>query len=69
MEQQNKVAFITGSSRGIGKACAFEFAQRGYDVILHCGHAIDLAKQTAKTWSQPHSFAIRQSSGQAKPTA
>ena len=31
----NRVAMITGSSRGMGKAEAYEFASRGYDVIVH----------------------------------
>ena len=31
----NKVAMITGSSRGMGKAEAYEFAKRGYDVVVH----------------------------------
>lgn len=31
----NKVAMITGSGRGMGKAEAYEFASRGYDVIVH----------------------------------
>lgn len=31
----NKVALITGSSRGMGKAEAFEFAKNGYDVIIN----------------------------------
>jgi NAD(P)-dependent dehydrogenase (short-subunit alcohol dehydrogenase family) len=29
-----KVAFITGASRGIGKACAIEMAAAGYDVAI-----------------------------------
>lgn len=28
------VAFVTGASRGVGKACAVELAHRGYDVAL-----------------------------------
>lgn len=31
----NRVAMITGSSREMGKAEAYEFASRGYDVIIH----------------------------------
>lgn len=31
----NKVAMITGSSRGMGKAEAYEFASRGYDIVVH----------------------------------
>jgi citronellol/citronellal dehydrogenase len=29
-----KVAFITGASRGIGKACAHRFARAGYNVVI-----------------------------------
>ncbi|HTO58780.1 MAG TPA: SDR family NAD(P)-dependent oxidoreductase, partial [Pseudomonadales bacterium] len=28
-----KVAFITGASRGIGKQLAIDFAARGYDIV------------------------------------
>jgi NAD(P)-dependent dehydrogenase (short-subunit alcohol dehydrogenase family) len=30
----NKVAFITGASRGIGRGCALELARRGFDLVL-----------------------------------
>ena len=37
-----KTALITGASRGIGKAIAYEFARNGYDLYLTCKNNFDL---------------------------
>jgi len=31
---ERRVAFVTGASRGIGRACALEIARRGFDLVL-----------------------------------
>ena len=39
---ENKNVFITGASRGIGKAIALLFAEKGYHVFINCHHSTDL---------------------------
>ena len=34
MRLKDKVAIITGSARGIGKACALRFAQEGASIVV-----------------------------------
>src|SRR5471030_1961824 len=34
MEQKNKIALITGGSRGLGKNAALKIASKGFDVII-----------------------------------
>jgi 3-oxoacyl-[acyl-carrier protein] reductase len=34
----NKTVFVSGSSRGIGKAIAVKYAKEGYNVIINCAH-------------------------------
>lgn len=46
MEIKNKTVLITGSSSGIGRACALEFAKQGANVIINCSKSIRKAKQT-----------------------
>jgi len=45
MRLENKVAIITGSSRGIGKAIALEFAQEGAAVVITYNKEEEKAKE------------------------
>ncbi len=45
MDFQNKVALITGSSRGIGRAMALRLASDGADVIVHYSNSEESARQ------------------------
>ena len=38
-------ALVTGSSRGIGAACAAALARAGYKVCINCIERIDLAEK------------------------
>ncbi len=44
---ESKVAIVTGSARGIGKAIAMKFAKDGYDVVIS-DILQDVAQETAK---------------------
>ena len=35
MQDINRRVLVTASSKGLGKAIAYEFAKNDYDVILH----------------------------------
>ncbi|MDI7246984.1 MAG: SDR family NAD(P)-dependent oxidoreductase [Bacillota bacterium] len=39
-----EVAFVTGSSRGIGRAIALELARRGADVAINCRTSLEQAQ-------------------------
>lgn len=48
MDLKNKVALVTGSGRGIGKAIALHFAKRGADVIINFFRNRAPAEETAR---------------------
>lgn len=41
----NRTALITGSSRGIGRATAEEFAKRGYNVVINYANSKEKAEE------------------------
>lgn len=44
----NRAAVVTGSSSGIGRAIALEFARAGADVVVHCSHSRNAAEDLAQ---------------------
>jgi len=46
-ESNRPVALITGAATGVGRACALQFAKRGFDVVVNYSRSESDAKQTA----------------------
>lgn len=44
----SRAVLVTGSSRGIGRACALRLARDGFDIILHCRIRREAAQSVAK---------------------
>ncbi|MDR1269571.1 MAG: 3-oxoacyl-ACP reductase FabG [Planctomycetaceae bacterium] len=55
---QNKIALITGGSRGIGAAIAIELALHGATVIVNYRQAKDAAKHICRTITEQHGTAF-----------
>jgi 3-oxoacyl-[acyl-carrier protein] reductase len=47
-EKKNKVALVTGSATGIGRACAVRFAENGFDVVVNYSRSEADARETLK---------------------
>ncbi|MBB6448625.1 3-oxoacyl-[acyl-carrier protein] reductase [Geomicrobium halophilum] len=43
-----KIAWVTGSSTGIGRAAALRLAEKGANVIVHCNHSLEETKELSK---------------------
>jgi len=44
MKLQNKIALVTGASRGIGRATALALAEAGAHVLVHYGRSVQEAE-------------------------
>ncbi len=44
---ERPVALITGGGTGVGRACALQFAERGFDVVVNYSRSAQEAEQTA----------------------
>jgi len=47
MKLADKIAIVTGASRGIGKEIGLAFAREGADVVVTCSASVDTAKDVA----------------------
>ena len=47
MRLNNRVALVTGASRGIGKAIALALAREGADIALNCSSSVQAAEEVA----------------------
>ena len=46
--EKNKLAVVTGASKGIGRGIALRLAGEGYDIVVNYGRDSDGAEETAR---------------------
>ena len=59
MNSHNKIALITGASRGIGHATAECFAKEGFHLILTCEHSINILKDFSNQLIQKYGISCK----------
>jgi len=52
MQEQTKVALITGAARRIGKQTATTLHAHGYNVVIHCNHSTTAAEELVDSLNQ-----------------
>ena len=55
---KRKVALITGASRGIGRACAIEFASKGYDIVINYNKSVNEADELEQIISEKYNVSV-----------
>lgn len=59
MRQNPKTVLVTGASRGIGRAIAEAFAEKGCHLILTCRNSMEALEQLALSLQEKYSIACR----------
>ena len=55
----SRIIFITGATAGFGKACAFKFAENGYDLVLN-GRRVERLQELADELEKKYNVAVLQ---------